>query len=139
MTAWSASAIATPSMLAALRQRSNNTAIDALVANTPPDTFQKTFNAPVSDLSTLVDAKTVTIARLIEIAPPGTVDPSPFLYDSTFYTISGVLAVAAASNAAITKVDPKFFMVEEGQAAKKDTDTTKEDEKDQTAPKESAK
>jgi len=139
MTAWSASAIATPTLLAELRKRPNNSAIDALVATTPPDTFQKTFNAPVSDLSTLVEAKTVTIARLIEIAPAGTVDPSPFLYDSTFYTISGVLAVAAVSNAAITKVDPKFFMVEEGKAVKKDEEIKEDDEKDQTAPKTSEK
>ena len=37
----------------------------------------------------LVDAKTVTIARLMDIAPAGTVDPTPFLYDTTCFAAAG--------------------------------------------------
>ena len=41
----------------------------------------------------------------MELAPPGTVDPSPFLYDSTFYGMAGIISVAAVANSMITKVD----------------------------------
>ena len=34
---------------------------------------------------TLVDAKTVSITHLLAISPPGTLDPTPMLYDSTMY------------------------------------------------------
>ena len=37
------------------------------------------FGANIDQASVLIDAKTVTIARLLEIAPAGTVDPTPFL------------------------------------------------------------
>ena len=60
--------------------------------------FERAFGAPVSELETLVSANTVTIARLMELAPPGTVDPSPFLYDSTFYGMAGIISVAAVAN-----------------------------------------
>ena len=75
----------------------------------PAETFESTFGAPVAELDALMSAKTVTIARLMEVAPPGTVDPTPFLYDSTFYALGGILGVAAVSNALITKIDPKYF------------------------------
>ena len=39
-----------------------------------------------------------------KVAPAGTVDPTPFLYDSTFYTMGGVLAVAAVANGLIRQV-----------------------------------
>lgn len=112
MTGWSATAILTPSMLASLKGHSSFSAIESLAAATTPAAFEQAFKAPLSDLHSLVDAKTVTIARLMEIAPPGTVDPTPFIYDSTFYSVSGILAVAAVSNALITKVDSKHFMIE---------------------------
>jgi hypothetical protein len=109
MTSWAATAIASPSLLQHLRDRANAQAIDALAAATPAADFERAFHAPTDELAALVDAKTVTIARLVEIAPPGTVDPTPFLYDSTFYAISGILGVAAVSNALIRPVDPKLY------------------------------
>ena len=109
MTAWSATAIGTPSMLTYLRGTATRDAIDTLAAQVPTDVFERTFGAPVAELDALVAAKTVTIARLMEVAPAGTVDPTPFLYDSTFYALGGILGVAAVSNALITKIDPKYF------------------------------
>ena len=110
MTAWSATAIGTPSLLTYLRGAANREALEKLTVTVPPETFERTFGAPVGELDALVSAKTVTIARLMEIAPAGTVDPTPFLYDSTFYAMSGILGVAAVSNALITKVDPRHFI-----------------------------
>lgn len=59
-----------------------------------------------------MDAKTVTIANLMEIAPAGTIDPTPSLYNTTMYTMAGLLTVAALANMAIRPVDPKFHIKE---------------------------
>jgi MFS family permease len=109
MTAWAASAIATPTLLGYLRAESASDAITDLAAKVDPAKFFETFHAPMGDLQTLVDNKIVTVARLMEICPPGTIDPTPFLYDSTFYSMVGILGVAAVSNAMITKVSEKHF------------------------------
>jgi hypothetical protein len=45
----------------------------------------------------------------MRLLPPGTVDPTPYLYDTAFYSISALMAVAAISNYAVRKVDPKYF------------------------------
>ena len=52
-----------------------------------PESFLAKFGADPSQLESLVAAKTVTIPRLLEIAPQGTLDPSPFIYNSTLYTM----------------------------------------------------
>lgn len=33
----------------------------------------------------------MTIGKLMEIAPAGTMDPTPFIYDSTMYTMAGLM------------------------------------------------
>eukprot|EP01051_Picozoa_sp_SAG22_P013762 SAG22_NODE_1579_length_4066_cov_7.513486_3_plen_51_part_00 len=43
-----------------------------------------------------------TIPLLLELAPPGTTDPTPFLYDSTMYTAAAVIAAAGCCSLAIT-------------------------------------
>ena len=110
MTAWSATAIGTPTMLTYLKGSSKHVAIDELVAKVDAADFERTFGAPVADLETLVSANTVTISRLLEIAPPGTTDPSPFLYDTTFYSMAGIIGVASIANSMVTKVDAKHLM-----------------------------
>ncbi len=87
---------------------------------------------PVSQLQALVDAKTVTIgtaagsesrgtphqpppplpppAHLMDIVPPGTLDPTPTLYNTALYSMSGLLAVAFVCNSLIRPVDPKFHL-----------------------------
>lgn len=118
MTGWSSVAILSPSMLNALRGHDTRQAINSLAAITPPEEFERAFQAPITDLDALVEAKAVTIARLMEIAPPGTVDPSPFVYNSTFYAVSGVIALSAVTNALITKVDAKHFSIDTDAARK---------------------
>jgi len=105
MTGWSAAAVVGPSILAVLRERSYQQAIDGLMLHVSPACFEKAFCAPLTELPALLSSKTVTISRLLEIAPLGTTDPTPFLYDSTFYTMGGILATAAVSNALINKIE----------------------------------
>ena len=61
-------------------------------------------------LEALMDANTVTISKLMEIAPVGTVDPTAGIYTTTMYACSGLLGLALLSNAAIGPVDPKHHM-----------------------------
>jgi hypothetical protein len=109
LTAWSTAAVIGPNMLAYLRNAANTDAINDLVGKVNPDTFQKTFNAPVSQLNQLVEAKTVTIARMMDIVPIGTADPTPMLYDHTMYGVAGMLSIAFLANMSMSPVSAKFW------------------------------
>jgi hypothetical protein len=74
------------------------------------DAFRNAFGAPKTELSKLVETKAVTIARLMEVAPPSVVDPTPFLYDTTMYTMAGMLSIALVSNTLMRPVHPKHHM-----------------------------
>ena len=43
--------------------------------------------------------------KLMELAPSGTIDPTPFLYDTTCYVAAGLMGIAALSNLAIRPLD----------------------------------
>jgi hypothetical protein len=55
----------------------------------------------------------VTVARLMEISPIGTIDPTPFLYDKPFYLYAGFQAVAFAANCFVKPVSPKYYEANE--------------------------
>jgi MFS family permease len=98
LTAWSTAGVLGPLAITSLRQMSVTNAIDDLASRVDPATFAETFGAPISQLQQLVDAHTVTIARLMEIAPAGTVDPTPSLYNTTMYCMAALLVVAFFAN-----------------------------------------
>jgi hypothetical protein len=54
----------------------------------------------------------VTIAKLMEIAPPGTINPTPSLYNLTMYLMAALLAIALVANALMRPVDAKHHMAE---------------------------
>jgi len=98
-----------PNTLTYLRAQSYNEAATELTAKVEPTAFEKAFGAPPEQLGSLLEAKAVTIGRLMEIAPVGTVDPSPNLYDTTLYSMGGVLLVAFGVAAVMSPVtDPRF-------------------------------
>ena len=68
------------------------------------------------DRKALIEAKTVTIAKLMAIAPPGTQDPTPFIYDSTMYSMAGLMGVAALAHLAVRPVAAKYFEPREKEA-----------------------
>ena len=72
--------------------------------------FLDKFGAPIEQLDQLVKAKTVTISKLMEIAPSGTVDPTPSLYNTTMYAMAGLLIVAFFSNLLMKPVHSKHFV-----------------------------
>ena len=93
ITAWSAASLLGPNTLAFLRARSYTQSAQELTAKIDPAKFEDAFGSPPEQLSSLLEAKAVTISRLMEIAPTGTIDPSPNLYDTTLYSMGGNLCL----------------------------------------------
>ncbi|RPE71351.1 MFS transporter [Pacificibacter maritimus] len=98
LTAWSLAGVLGPLAITSLRQMSVTAAIQDLSAKVDPAAFAEKFGAPLAQLDQLVAAKTVTIARLMEIAPGGTIDPTPSLYNTTMYCMAALLVVAFFAN-----------------------------------------
>ena len=71
--------------------------------------FQGHFGVDVSQANILIEAKTLTISKLMTIMPPGTLDPSPFIYNNTMYTMAGLVSVGAALHLMVRPVNPKYF------------------------------
>ena len=110
LTAWSTAGVLGPLAITSLRQNSLTNAINDLVSRIDPVDFQSQFGAGVDQLETLVASNTVNIARLMEIAPPGTTDPTSSLYNSTMLLMAALLAIALVSNALMKPVDPKHHL-----------------------------
>jgi MFS family permease len=98
LTAWSTAGVLGPLAITSLRQMSVTNAIQNLAAKVDPAAFAEKFGAPLTQLDQLVAAKTVTIAKLMEIAPDGTIDPTPSLYNTTMYCMAALLVVAFFAN-----------------------------------------
>ena len=109
LLASSAAALSGPSLLLALRKRSETNALQDLLEKVNPEKFKEFFGVDLSHASELIDAKTLTINKLMTIMPEGITNPSPFIYDSTMYAMAGLMSVAAASHFMVKKVDKKFY------------------------------
>lgn len=112
LTAWASAGVFGPLAITSLREISVKNAINDLVEKIDPAAFQTKFGAGVEQLEQLVAAKTVTISKLMEIAPTGTVDPTSSLYNTTMYLMAVLLFVALISNALMRPVNPKHHMKE---------------------------
>lgn len=115
LTAWSTAGVLGPLAITSLRQNSVTNAINDLVSNIDPDAFLAQFGAPVDQLQVLVAQNSVTISRLMEIAPAGTTDPTSSLYNSTMILMALLLAIALISNALMRPVDARHHLVEAAQ------------------------
>jgi hypothetical protein len=109
LTALPLSALVGPQVLAHLRSQSTEEAIADLMTRVDPQRFLHRFGAGVEQVAQLVQNKVVTIPRLMELMPPGTFDPSAGIYNSTLYTMSGMLTMAFVTNLLIRPVSEKFF------------------------------
>ena len=113
LTAWSTAGVLGPLAITTFRERSQLSAIQELASKIDESHFQQTFGASISELETLVDQNTVTIARLMEIAPQGTIDPSASLYNTTMYLMAALLAIALVANLLVKPVSSKHHLSEE--------------------------
>jgi hypothetical protein len=118
LTAWSVAGVLGPEATTWLRGRAIDTALHDLATRVDPDRFRAAFGAGLDQLDALIKGQTVTIAKLMEIAPAGTVDPTPSLYNLTMYLMAALLAIALVANALMKPVEAKHHMtdVEPGNA-----------------------
>ncbi len=107
LTAWSTAGVLGPWAITSLREREIRIAIDTLADRINPQHFQLAFGAGVDQLDLLIAEKTVTIGNLMEIAPPGTIDPTSSLYNTTMYLMAALLFIALISNALMRPVNAK--------------------------------
>lgn len=113
LTAWSTAGVVGPLALAKLRESSRRSAIEDLAGKVDPDVFRNQFGAGVDQLPALIEAKSVTIAKLMAIAPTGTPDPTVTLYNSTMYLMAALLAVAFVANWLVRPVKAEHHMKED--------------------------
>jgi len=112
LTAWSTAGVLGPLAITSLRESSLQQAIEGLAQQVNPADFRVKFGAPLEQLQTLVAQKTVTLAKLMELAPAGTVNPASTLYNSTMILMACLLVVALIANLLVRPVDAKHFMAE---------------------------
>jgi MFS family permease len=110
LTAWSTAGVLGPLAITSLRESSVNNAINDLVSIIDPAAFQTQFGAGVDQLELLVAQNSVTISRLMEIAPTGTTDPTSSIYNSTMILMAMLLGIALVANALMRPVDPKHHL-----------------------------
>ena len=76
-----------------------------LPPRTPHDSLSSCANFPEGNGRAWGQAsKTVTVPLLLKLSPPGTADPSPYLYNEVLYGIAGFGALALACNVAAFKL-----------------------------------
>ena len=110
LTAWSTAGVLGPLAITSLRENAIANAIQDLVTKVDPQAFQTAFGAGLDQLDVLVEQRTVTIAKLMELAPAGTVDPTSSIYNTTMYLMAVLLGIALLSNAYMRPVDDRHHM-----------------------------
>ena len=112
LTAWSTAGVLGPLAITSLREQAIGRAIGDLVAVIDPARFRQSFGAGLDQLGVLIEQKTVTLAKLMAIAPEGTVDPTSGIYNSTMYLMAGLLLIGLISNALMRPVDSRHHLKE---------------------------
>jgi len=110
LTAWSTAGVLGPFAITYLRQLSVDDAINSLSAKVDPAVFAEAFGASIEQLESLVAAKTVTIAKLMEVVPAGTVDPTSSLYNTTMYAMASLLVIAFVANKGLKHVEDRHHV-----------------------------
>jgi len=110
LTAWSTAGVIGPLAITTLRSNSIDSAILDLSQKVDPLKFQSFFGDSIDNISQLIITKTVTIPKLMSIAPKGTIDPTSTVYNSTMFLMAFLLAIALVANYLIKPVDPKHHM-----------------------------
>ena len=110
LTAWSTAGVIGPLAITTLRSSSIDSAIFDLSQKVEPLKFQNFFGDSIENISQLIITKTVTIPKLMSLAPEGTIDPTSTVYNSTMFLMAFLLAIALLANYLIKPVDPKHHM-----------------------------
>ena len=97
----SGAAMTGPILISTLRGQSEAAAISNLMGQIQPAVFESTFGAPMSAAPELIASKTINISKLLTVCPPGTPDPTPYLYDNCMQALGCVMVAGAVSNALV--------------------------------------
>lgn len=57
----------------------------------------------------MIQARSLNISKLMDIMPPGTVDPTPYLYNNGLYAITGLMAMSCVAHSMIRPVKAHHF------------------------------
>lgn len=110
LTAWSTAGVLGPFVITHLRENSMNRVLHDLAAKVDPVAFMQKFGDSVTNLDQLIAANTVSIAKLMDIAPAGTVDPTPSLYNSTMFAMAVLLMLGFVANLMLRPVHEKHVV-----------------------------
>lgn len=113
MTGWATAALIGPRILTHFRESEYNLALRDLSAKVDPATFQQTFGESVENLDSMIAAKSITIPKLMELCPSGTLDPTVSIYNPTMYIMSGALGAALVCNYMVKPIEAKYLITDE--------------------------
>ncbi len=113
LTAWSTAGVIGPLAITKLRESSRREAMLDLTKQVDPARFQEQFGTGPEQLALLIERKTVTIKKLLEIAPAGTPDPTVAIYNTTMYLMAALLAIAFIANWLVRPVDKRHYLEED--------------------------
>lgn len=102
-----------PKLASYFRQEAMSDSIRDLASKVPDDVFFRAFSVGKDQLELLISQKTITIARLLELLPVGTPDPTIYLYDKTMYVMAGLQVLALVSNLLVKPVPVSKHMLKE--------------------------
>ena len=98
-----------PAIILHLRSKEESRSVDTILRSIDPEMFKSLTGEDISAAQSLIEAKSLTLSKLVTILPPDITDPSPFLYDSTMYTMAGLAACSALLHYYVKPVDRKYF------------------------------
>ena len=112
LTASAAAGTLGPTLLSYLYGRSTRTALEGLYQVIDVDAFRAKFGVDLTPEAfwALVESKTITIGSLLDVCLPGTIDPTPFLYNSSMYAASGLALVALIANLTVRPVAVRHLL-----------------------------
>ena len=112
LTAWSTAGVLGPVALTALREQAERRQSHSSLRSSRPTSSPPGSARRCDQLPLLVQQKTVTIAKLLELAPAGTADPTCTLYNTTMYLMAALLAVGFVANALVRPVAKEHHLQE---------------------------
>ena len=83
-----------------------------MAAQVDPAAFRAHFGAGINQLDLPVSEQTVTVAKLMDIAPAGVAHPGAGRYTSTMFVMVGLLLVALVANALMRPVSERHHLAE---------------------------
>eukprot|EP00924_Labyrinthula_sp_SR-Ha-C_P013126 maker-scaffold_12-snap-gene-10.58-mRNA-1 protein AED:0.21 eAED:0.21 QI:0/0.66/0.25/1/1/1/4/101/653 len=97
-----------PKVVTKFREHYEKTSLLELSERIPQDTFLQAFGGDKSMMNEMIESKTITLSRVLDILPPETTDPSPYMYDSSLKLMAGLNVAAIVASLLVKPVDPKL-------------------------------